>query len=102
MADPVVEVAGFTHTTTLGLIEIGIGACLLLSGVARSRSAALFFGAALGIGGFVGAVQTESFDQNLALESSMAWIAVIVGAVVVLATLLVPRVTTHSETIETV
>jgi len=34
MSDPVVKVLGFTHTTTLGLIEIGFGVCLLASGAA--------------------------------------------------------------------
>ena len=91
MSDPVVQVLGFTHTTTLGLIEIGIGLFLLISAAARSRSGELFFGAVLGIAGFVGAVQTESFDKNLALESSLAWLAVVAGAVVVLAALLMPR-----------
>jgi hypothetical protein len=101
MADPVVQVAGFNHTTTLGLIDIGLGACLLISGVTRSRSGALFFGSVLGIAGFVGAVQTESFKEDLALESSMAWLAVVAGLAIVLTTLLVPRVVRHTETIET-
>src|SRR5262249_31127000 len=64
MSDPVVQVLGFTHTTTLGLIEIGIGLALLLSGATRSRSGEIFFGAVLGIGAFVGAVQSESFQHS--------------------------------------
>lgn len=55
MSEPVVRVFGFTYTTTLGLIEIVIGVCLLLSGATRSRSGELFFGTVLGIAGFVGA-----------------------------------------------
>jgi hypothetical protein len=100
MSSPIVDVAGFTHTTTLGLIEIVIGAALLLSGATSSRSGALFFGSVLGIGGFVGAVQAESFDQSLALESSMAWLAVFVAVVVVLAALLLPRYARHSTVVE--
>jgi hypothetical protein len=102
MSDPVVEVAGFTHTTTLGLIEIVMGLALLLSGATRSRSGELFFGAVLGIGGFVGAVQSESFDKSLALESSMAWLAVAIAAVVVLAALMLPRYARHSTRIENI
>lgn len=102
MSDPVVEVLGFTHTTTLGLIEIAIGVCLLIAGATRSRSGALFFGAILGVAGFVGAVQTESFDTSLALESSMAWLAALAGLIVVLAALMLPRFARQSTVIEQV
>ncbi|MEP7115143.1 MAG: hypothetical protein ABI862_17905 [Ilumatobacteraceae bacterium] len=100
MSDPQVDVVGFTHTTTLGLIEAAIGFALLISGATRSRSGEVFFGAVLGIGGFVGAVQTTSFEKSLALESSMAWLAVFIAVVVVLAALLMPRYARHSTTIE--
>jgi hypothetical protein len=100
MSDPQLEVVGFTHTTTLGLIEIVIGAALLLSGATRSRSGEIFFGAVLGIGGFIGAVQAESFKTSLALESSMAWLAVFVAVVVVLAALMLPRYARNSTTIQ--
>lgn len=100
MDQPVVEVIGFTHTTTLGLIEIGLGLCLLISAAARSRSAAAFFGLVLGIGGVVGAVQTDSFQRSLALESGFAWIAVMVATVVVLVSLLMPRMARISTRVE--
>jgi hypothetical protein len=100
MSDPVVDVVGFTHTTTLGLIEIAIGAALLISGATSSRSGAVFFGTLLGIGGFVGAVQAESFHTSLALESSMAWLAVVAAVIVVLSALLMPRYARHSTTVE--
>jgi len=102
MSDPVVEVLGFTHTTTLGLIEVALGVCLLVAGATRSRSGALFFGAVLGVAGFVGAVQSESFAESLAIESSMAWLAVLAGVVVVLSALTMPRFAKHSTVIETV
>ncbi len=102
MSDPVVDVVGFTHTTTLGLIEIVIGAALLISGATSSRSGAVFFGALLGIGGFVGAVQAESFETSLALESSMAWLAVAAAVIVVLSALVMPRYSRHSTTVEQV
>jgi hypothetical protein len=100
MSLPIVDVVGFTHTTVLGLIEIGIGGALLISGATQSRSGEVLFGSALGIAGFVGAVQTKSFTRTLALESSMAWLAVFVGIVVVLSALMMPRFARHSTTIE--
>lgn len=102
MSLPVVEVLGFTHTTTLGLIEIALGLSLLIAGTTRSRSGAMFFGSVLGIAGFVGAVQTDSFTEPLALESSMAWLAVLAGVVVVLSALMMPRFARNSTVIENV
>src|SRR5436190_13251397 len=84
MDDPVVKVIGFTHTATLGIIEAAIGLMLLICAALRSRGGAIFFGLVLGVGGIVGAVQTDSFRRSLALQSGLAWIAVVAGAVVVL------------------
>ncbi len=100
--EPLVDVLGFGHTATLGVIEIAIGVGLLFSGAFRSRGGAIFFGAILGIAGFVAAVQTDSFDESLGIESSFAWILVAAGAVVVLAALLVPRTTTRTQTVSRV
>ena len=100
MATPVVQVLGFTHTTTLGLLEIAFGACLLLSGVSLSRSGALFFGIVLGIAAFVGAVQAESFRRNLALESGYAWLLVVAAIVIVASALVMPRYSTRRTVVE--
>jgi hypothetical protein len=102
MSTPVVQVLGFNHTTTLGLIEVGLGLALLLSAATRSRSGEVFFGAVLGIAGFVGAVQTASFKKTLALESSMAWLTVAIGAIVVLAALMLPRYARQSTLVTNV
>ncbi len=99
LSDPVVSVAGFRHTAVLGILEVGSGIVLLLCGALRSRAGSLFFGALLGIAGFVAAVQTSSFDHSLAIESSMAWLVAIGGAVVALAALVLPRISRHSTTI---
>lgn len=100
MSDPVVQVVGFTHTTTLGLIEIVAGLALLLSGATRSRSGELFFGTVIGIAAFVGAVQADSFRHSLALEAAMAWLFVVASVVVVLAALMMPRFARQSTSIE--
>jgi len=100
MEEPVVEVLGFTHTTTLGLIEAFLGIALLICAATTSRSGALFFGLVLGVAGIVGAVQTESFERSLGLESSLAWLAVVAAAVILLVSLLVPRMTARTARIE--
>ena len=91
MEDPVVEVLGFTHTTTLGLIEVVLGGLLLICGASSWRGGALFFGSIMAIGGFIGAVQTESFATSLALESGLAWLVMLGGIAVVASALLIPR-----------
>ena len=102
MDQPVVEVLGFTATTTLGLIIAGVGLCLLLCAATASRAGAVFFGVVLGVAGFVGAVQTSSFSRTLALESSLAWLAVGAAVLVVLVSLLVPRTSMSSTRVESI
>lgn len=100
MTDPVIEVLGFTHTVTLGLIEAALGVCLLLCAATTSRAASIFFGVVLGIGAFVAAVQVESFDKSLAIESSLAWLLVVAALIVVAASVLVPRMVTTTAHVE--
>ncbi len=99
MSEPVVQVLGFSHTTTLGLIDIAAGAFLLIAGATTSRSGAIFMSSVLGIGAFVGALQTKSFEKSLALESSFAWLVVIGSIVVLLSALLLPRYITRNRTV---
>lgn len=102
MRTPVVEVLGFTHTATLGLIEAAIGLCLLVCAATMTRGGSVFFGLVLGVAGFVGAVEIDRFRGSLALESGLAWLAVLAAIVVVLASLLVPRMVTHTNRVETI
>lgn len=101
METPVVQVLGFAHTTTLGIIEIIFGVALLIAGATASRAGARFFGSVLAIGAFVGAVQAKSFHKSLALESSFAWLLVLAGALVVFTSLLLPRYLTRSSSVVT-
>lgn len=91
IAEPVVQILGFDHTATLGLIEVGIGLLLLASAAMSSRSGEIFFGAVLGIAGLVAAIEADSFDKNLAIEPSMGWIVGALGLVTVTTALIIPR-----------
>jgi hypothetical protein len=102
MDDPVVQVVGFNHTTLLGLIEAVAGIALLISGASQSRGGILFISAVIGIGAFVGAVQTESFVKSLALESSFAWLMLAVAVIVALTAALVPRSYRRSDIVQAV
>ena len=100
MDEPVVDVLGFTHTTTLGLIEAFFGLAFLICAATTSRGGAIFFGLVLGVAGVVGAVQTDSFEVSLALESGLAWVLVVAAAIVVLVSLLLPRLSTRTDRVE--
>jgi hypothetical protein len=102
MSQPVVKVLGFTHTATLGAIEAAIGALLLICAAMTSRGGATFFGVILGIGGIVGAAQTVSFRRSLAIQPGFAWLCVFAAAVVVLVSLLLPRIATHTSRVESI
>jgi len=102
MRTPVVSVLGFSHTTSLGMIEAAIGILLIISAASMSRSAAVFFGLVLGVGAVVGAVQTSSFRGSLALESGWAWLCAIAAAIVVLVSLIMPRVVTTTSRVQSV
>lgn len=99
LSEPVVQVLSYDHTAILGLIEIGAGLCLLLTASASSRSGEMLFGSLLAIAGFLGAVQSESFTETLALESAMGWIFAAAGLVIVIAVLFLPRFGTKSTTL---
>jgi peptidoglycan/LPS O-acetylase OafA/YrhL len=101
MSLPVVKVLGWTHTTTLGLIEVALGLVLMAAAGSRSRSGELFGGLLLGVGGFVGLVQHRSFVRTLALENPLAWAALLCGIVVVLLALLMPRFSHRSSSVDT-
>jgi hypothetical protein len=101
MSLPVVKVMGWTHTTTLGLIEVALGLVLLIAAGSRSRSGELFGGLLLGVGGFVGLVQHRSFVRTLALENPLAWAVLLCGVGVVLVAVLLPRFSHRSSSVDT-
>lgn len=100
LSQPVVKVLGFTHTATLGLVEIAVGLFLLLAASTRSRSMAAFAGLAMVVGGVVGVAQYQSFADSLALERGWAWVVLIAGAVVALAALLLPRMARRTTSVQ--
>lgn len=98
---PVVDVLGFNHTAWLAIAEIGAGVLLLLAAAARSRFMAVLFGVLIAVAGVIAAVQTSSFDNRFGIESDWAWILAAAGAVVALASLLIPRPTSTRSTVRT-
>ena len=86
--EPVVEVAGYTATGLLGLIEVVFGLLLLTAALSRAASAVLFLGIAGGVMALVAVFQPSVGEGSLAIERGFAVVVAIVMGVVVAAALL--------------
>lgn len=84
----VVEVAGYTATALLGLIEIAFGLTLLIAALTRSRQAILFLSIAGGVVALIAVFQPSAGEGSLAVERGFAVVAAIVMGVIVAAALL--------------
>lgn len=79
---PVVEVFTFDHTPLLGLIEIAVGAVLVLTGLVRGgRWIAGPVGVATVVGGALVFAEVEWTQTELAADQQFGWVPVIVGSV---------------------
>jgi len=95
LSDPVKPVFGWNHTALLGLIEIGAGAVMVLSGL---RAGSRWLGGLVGVAAIVGgALILGGLDwtvTHLGAEKDFGWVAIVIGAVAVLGAL-IPRVRRH-------
>jgi hypothetical protein len=79
---PVVEVFTFDHTPLLGLIELAVGAVLVLTGLVRGgRWIAGPVGVATVVGGALVFAEVEWAQTELAADQPFGWVPVIVGSV---------------------
>lgn len=86
--EPIVNVAGFTATALLGLIELVFGIVLLSAALTRAQSTILFLGIAGGVMALVAVFQPSVGEGSLAIERGFAVVAALVMAAVVIAALL--------------
>jgi len=94
--DQWVTVAGMTVSMLVGVIATVVGLGLLLSGASgyRGRSGALFFSALMLIAGFVIVIASSDLPSSLAAEDVFGWLLVLLGALVLAASALLPARTT--------
>lgn len=78
--DPVVSVLGADHTALLGGIEVGVGAVLIVAGLAGARAFAALVALLAGIGAAIAAIEPELVDRELALDRWWA-VALAVGGI---------------------
>ena len=90
LGDPIVEVAGFTHTAVLGLIEVAMAVILLAVGLSRDRGAILFVSILFGAAALVAAIEPTVGGASLSIEQSWAVVLVIAFALLAVVAALAP------------
>jgi len=87
---PVEDVAGISHTPLLGAIEVGVGAVLVILGLAGARALTAFACLATAVAAAVAAIDPGLFEIELAIERWWA-IALAAGGGVLTVLLMLPR-----------
>lgn len=96
-SEEVTDVMGLAHTQLVGIVGIVLG-LLLLAGVGSvGRSVTIFAGALTLVVGIVVVAASEELDATLATEEAYGWLAVVVGAIVLLAAIAIPSIATRHE-----
>lgn len=89
---PRVQVLDADHTALLGVLEIGAGVALIVSGATGSRVLVAILGLALAVGAAALAVEPAELQRELAIERWWAWVLAAAAAVLVLSALSPPVV----------
>jgi hypothetical protein len=98
--EPIVDVAGASHTALLGLIEVGIGLVLVWAGLSRDRGAIVFCAVLFGAASLVAAIEPSLGGGALGIERSWAVLLVILFAVLALLALLAPSIRRSTDRVE--
>ncbi len=91
LSEPVVEVAGYTHTAWLGIAEIAVGLILVMAGLgARGRAASVLIGTLAVIAGVLVLAEPGEMPAELGLEEAYGWPLIILGAIAAFAAMVFP------------
>lgn len=91
LAQPTVDVFGYSHTAWLALGEVGLGVLLLLAGSgAWGRPLSVLLGAATVVAGVLVLTVPGEMPAELGLEKAFGWPLIALGAVVALAAMTLP------------
>lgn len=100
LEEPVVQVAGISHTALLGAIEVGVGLLTILAGVSRDRGTMLFASITFGVAALVAAIEPSVGGDALAIERSWAVVLVVGFAVLAIAAAVAPSMLRSTDRIE--
>lgn len=83
------EVLGLTTTALIGLVELFAGLLLLCAALApEARGFGGFIGVLLFVGGIIIAAGSDELLNDMHTEAGLGWLAIIIGAVAMLAAVL--------------
>ncbi len=96
-SEEVTDVMGLAHTQLVGIVGVVLGLLLLAGCGSVGRSVTIFAGALTVVVGIVVVAASEDLDATLATEEAYGWLAVVVGAIVLLAAIAIPSIATRRE-----
>jgi peptidoglycan/LPS O-acetylase OafA/YrhL len=91
------QVFNLTQTQIWGGIGIGLGLLLLAGAASYGRGLSTFAGALLLVAGIVVVAALDQLDATLATEEAYGWLAIVSGALVLLAAIAAPTVATRRQ-----
>ena len=92
LSSPQTQVLGLQHTAAIGLVEIAVGAVLVLCGLSASlRGLSALIGVGLVVIGIIILAGSAHLLARLHTESQLGWLGIVVGGAVLLSALVVPR-----------
>ena len=100
MDEPVVQVAGVSHTALLGIIEVGMGLLTILAGLSRDRGTMLFTSIAFGVVALVAAIEPGIGGDALAIDRGWAVVLVVGFGVMALVAAVAPSVLRSTDRVE--
>ena len=91
------DVFGLAHTQLVGIVSIALGLLLIAGCGSIGRSVTIFAGALALVAGIVVVAAHDELDATMAADKAYGWLAVLVGAVVLIAAIAIPSVATSSD-----
>jgi hypothetical protein len=91
------EVLGLTQTQLWGIASIVLGLLLIAGCGSIGRSATIFAGALTLVVGIVVVAAWDRLDAVIATDQAYGWLAIVVGAVVLIAAIAVPSVASRHD-----
>jgi hypothetical protein len=95
------DVMGVAQTQIVALVSIGLGLLLLAGCGSIGRSVTIFAGALTLVVGIVVVAAFDQLDATMTTDRGYGWLAILVGAVVLIAAIAIPSVaTTHDRVVD--